>query len=252
MPLAGKDGWVQLGGTPTTVTLSAGSSDALGTLGWEAGTYTAGINSGVSVEGTSDLSSGFDWSTTPQDFNVQVNDGDVSNVSLTTATTSTEEVVSAIEAAAASAGLSTKFSLDDDETYVYLDYEVADGGAVKIAYLDNWSLSVTSDTAETSQFGKTGKEFINTATSWSGSGGGSLDITDTGQNWIVERFKSDVGLEKVEIHLGLETGEATNGEYNGDVLITGTEVSSAHADKVTFSFNFQGTGPIDYTQPSDE
>lgn len=107
----------------------------------------------------------------------------------------------------------------------------------KIGYIDNFSLSIEQGTAETSEFEDQWKTFIGTAKGFSGSFSGTFDYGDTyGQKAIVDELLDDGG----EVSLDLKTNM-------GLVLVCTAEVSNAtiggtHGDKISTSFNFQGTG----------
>ena len=107
----------------------------------------------------------------------------------------------------------------------------------KIGYIDNFSLSIEQGTAETSEFEDQWKTFIGTAKGFSGSFSGTFDYGDTyGQKAIVDELLDDDG----EVSLDLKTNM-------GLVLVCTAEVSNAtiggtHGDKISISFNFQGTG----------
>lgn len=107
----------------------------------------------------------------------------------------------------------------------------------KIGYIDNFSLSIEQGTAETSEFEDQWKTFIGTAKGFSGSFSGTFDYGDTyGQKAIVDELLDDGG----EVALDLKTNM-------GLVLVCTAEVSNAtiggtHGDKISISFNFQGTG----------
>ena len=107
----------------------------------------------------------------------------------------------------------------------------------KIGYIDNFTLSIEQGTAETSEFEDQWKTFIGTAKGFSGSFSGTFDYGDTyGQKAIVDELLDDGG----EVSLDLKTNM-------GLVLVCTAEVSNAtiggtHGDKISISFNFQGTG----------
>lgn len=107
----------------------------------------------------------------------------------------------------------------------------------KIGYIDNFSLNIEQGTAETSEFEDQWKTFIGTAKGFTGSFSGTFDYGDTyGQKAIVDELLDDGG----EVSLDLKTNM-------GLVLVCTAEVSNAtiggtHGDKISISFNFQGTG----------
>lgn len=109
-------------------------------------------------------------------------------------------------------------------------------GSNRIAYIDNYSISVEQGTAETSEFEDQWRQFIGTGKGWSGSFSGTFDYGDTnGQKAIVDDLIGNGGTVSLEFKTSL-----------GLVLVGTAEISNAtvggsHSDKITVSFNFQGT-----------
>lgn len=107
----------------------------------------------------------------------------------------------------------------------------------KIGYIDNFSLSIEQGTAETSEFEDQWKEFIGTAKGFSGSFSGTFDYADEdGQQAIVDGLIEEGGEVNLEFKTSL-----------GLVLVCVAAISNAtvggsHGDKISISFNFQGTG----------
>ena len=109
-------------------------------------------------------------------------------------------------------------------------------GSNRIGYIDNFSLSIEQGTSETSEFEDQWREFIGTGKGWSGSFSGTFDYGDTnGQKAIVDDLIGNGGVVSLEFKTSM-----------GLVLVGTAEISNAtiggsHADKITVSFNFQGT-----------
>ena len=109
-------------------------------------------------------------------------------------------------------------------------------GSYRIGYIDNYSLSIEQGTAETSEFEDQWRKFIGTAKGWSGSFSGTFDYGDTnGQKAIMDDLIGNGGTVSLEFKTSL-----------GLVLVGSAEISNAtvggsHSDKITVSFNFQGT-----------
>lgn len=107
----------------------------------------------------------------------------------------------------------------------------------KIGYIDNFSLSIEQGTAETSELEDQWKTFIGTAKGFSGSFSGTFDYGDTyGQKAIVDELLDDGGEVTLDLKVSM-----------GLVLVCTADVSNAtvagsHGDKISASFNFQGTG----------
>ena len=109
-------------------------------------------------------------------------------------------------------------------------------GANKIGYLDTYSLSIEQGTTETSKFDDQWKEFIGTAKGWSGSFSGTFDYADTdGQKAIIDDLIGNGG----EVTLAFKT--SMNLILIGDAQISNASVGGSHGDKITISFNFQGS-----------
>jgi len=109
-------------------------------------------------------------------------------------------------------------------------------GSYRIGYIDNYSLSIEQGTAETSEFEDQWRKFIGTAKGWSGSFSGTFDYGDTnGQKAIMDDLIGNGGTVSLEFKTSM-----------GLVLVGSAEISNAtvggsHSDKITVSFNFQGT-----------
>lgn len=109
-------------------------------------------------------------------------------------------------------------------------------GSNRIGYIDTYSLSIEQGTAETSEFEDQWRKFIGTGKGWSGSFSGTFDYGDTnGQKAIVDDLIANGGTVSLEFKTSL-----------GLVLVGGAEISNAtvggsHSDKITVSFNFQGS-----------
>lgn len=114
-------------------------------------------------------------------------------------------------------------------------------GTNKIGYLDTYSLSIEQGTVETSEFDDQWKKFIGTAKGWSGSFSGTFDYGDTnGQKSIMDDLIGNGG----DVTLALKTSMGL--VLVGDAQISNASVGGSHGDKITVSFNFQGTG--DFTK----
>lgn len=112
--------------------------------------------------------------------------------------------------------------------------------ATQIAYIDNFSLSIEAGTAETSQLGNQWREYIGTAKGWSGSFSGTFDYGDASQKGIVDDLVSANASNSVTLKF----------KVSGSLSVTGTawisnaSIGASHGDKITISFNFQGTGAL--------
>lgn len=112
-------------------------------------------------------------------------------------------------------------------------------GSNDVTYIDSFSLNMNIGNAETSQMGSEWKEFIATTKDWSGSASGTLDYADAAQKKFLDDFLANgsaaaVGKFKVASDLTLQ----------GNVNLTNIGINATHGDKVSISFNFQGTGAL--------
>ncbi|OPZ46816.1 MAG: Phage major tail protein 2 [Bacteroidetes bacterium ADurb.BinA104] len=112
-------------------------------------------------------------------------------------------------------------------------------GANKVAELSNWSLDLGTDTPETTNFDSNGwKEYIAGLKEWSGSAEGNWKMSDTnGQKAIQDAWRNGTTLN-------LEFRVNPTNKYAGSVLITSIGIETPVDDKVTVSFEFQGTAAL--------
>lgn len=110
-----------------------------------------------------------------------------------------------------------------------------------IGYIDNFSINVNIGSAETSGIGKTWKDFISTAQDWSGSMSGTFDYADLAQKAIVDKYI--VATPNQSPLVGIFTLSPTL-DVTGSFNATSIGSNITHGDKITISFNFQGTGSL--------
>ena len=112
-----------------------------------------------------------------------------------------------------------------------------------MAYTDAWSISPAIGTAEVTYYGLSSKAFISTLREWTATFSGTLDMSDTGQADVMDHFTSTATSTTVTLYLY----DRTTCFYSGTALITGANINSQVGDKVTYTWNFQGTGDLSYT-----
>lgn len=115
-----------------------------------------------------------------------------------------------------------------------------DLGSAKIGYIDNFSLSIEAGTSETSQLGDQWKQFIGTAKGWSGSFSGTFDYGDTQQKSIIDNLISANASTSVTLKLKVSAALT----LTGTAWVSNASVGASHGDKITISFNFQGSGAL--------
>ena len=112
--------------------------------------------------------------------------------------------------------------------------------STKIGYIDNFSLNVEAGTAEVSQLGDQWKEFIGTAKGWSGSFSGTFDYADASQKTIVDNLISANASTSVTLAFKVSASLT----LTGTAWISNGSIGGSHGDKITISFNFQGSGAL--------
>ncbi len=115
-----------------------------------------------------------------------------------------------------------------------------DLGSSKIGYIDNFSLSIEAGTAETSQLGDQWKEFIGTAKGWSGSFSGTFYGDTNGQKAIIDNLISANASTSVTLKFKVSASLT----LTGTAWVSNGSIGASHGDKITISFNFQGSGAL--------
>lgn len=123
------------------------------------------------------------------------------------------------------------------------DGHVAVGNTSALTYIDAWTLTPAIGTADVTYYGLSSKAFISTLREWTVSVSGTLDLSDTGQADVMDDFSSTASSTTITVYLF----DRTTCYYSGTALLTGASVNSQVADKVTYTWNFQGTGDLAYT-----
>lgn len=116
-----------------------------------------------------------------------------------------------------------------------------DGTTTKPAYVDSWALTGGIGTAEVTAYGDSAKAFVPTIREWSVTCAGALDRSDAKQLAVLNDFESTASSTTMTLRLYDSTSY-----WEGTGLITGETINSAVGDKVSFTFNFQGTGNLSY------
>lgn len=112
-------------------------------------------------------------------------------------------------------------------------------GTNDVAYIDSFSLSMNVGSAEVSSLGNEWKAFVATSKDWSGSASGTLDYTDAAQKKFMDDFiatGSASATAKFKV--------ASDLTLSGSINMTSLSINASHGDKVSVSFNFQGTGAL--------
>lgn len=108
----------------------------------------------------------------------------------------------------------------------------------KVAEIGNWSLDMSADDIDITSFDSQGwRERMQGIKEWSGAFEGNFDPTDTtGQAELINAWLSG---EAVTLELQVNASV----KFSGDALVT-PSIEAPVDDKVSFSCDFQGTGPL--------
>lgn len=111
------------------------------------------------------------------------------------------------------------------------------------AYIDQWSISQTVDTAETTTMGSEVKTYLSGQSDGTVSVSGLYDSTaSTGPDVTLAGL---IGLETTStFELGPEGGTTGKIKYSGECFLTGYEITVASQDVSKFTADFQCTGAI--------
>lgn len=129
--------------------------------------------------------------------------------------------------------------------YAGKDGQVSIGAAV-VAFMDTWSLTAGIGTAEVTAFGDNSKAFGQTIREWSGNFAGTMDRTDTDQADLMDQYE-DGTLASVSLRMYVNTATTETLYWLGSAKMSGMTVNSAIADKVSVSFEYQGSGDLSWT-----
>jgi len=116
-----------------------------------------------------------------------------------------------------------------------------DGTTTKPAYIDSWSLNPAIGTAEVTAYGDSAKAFISTIREWTVTCGGTLDKSDAKQDAALDQFASTASSTSWTLRLYDSTSY-----WTGSAYLTGATINSQVGDKVSVTYNFQGTGDLSY------
>ncbi|MDA8212161.1 MAG: phage tail tube protein [Clostridia bacterium] len=113
----------------------------------------------------------------------------------------------------------------------------------KVAEISGWSLDLGGDNIDTTNFDSNGwKEYLAGLKEWSGSAEGNFKFTDTtGQKAIYDAWAAGTSLS-AEFRLG-----TTSPKFSGAIFVSSVGIEDPVDDKITVTFDFQGSGALTYT-----
>lgn len=111
---------------------------------------------------------------------------------------------------------------------------------VAVDFGDGWSIDFGVDMSDISRQGQNWKESLPGLANWSGSFSGQLVLGNTEQKALHDNLVTATPGTKLTDMKFLING-STEG-WNGNVYVTGVQVSATIGDKVSVTVNFQGDG----------
>lgn len=111
------------------------------------------------------------------------------------------------------------------------------------AYVDQWSISNSVDTAESTTMGSEVKTYLSGQSDATLTVSGLYDSTaSTGPDVVLQGI---IGLETTStFELGPEGSTAGKVRYTGECFLTGYEITAAAQDVVKFTADFQVSGVV--------
>ena len=107
--------------------------------------------------------------------------------------------------------------------------------AQPVAQVKSYSITESTETAETTVMGNNSKTHVPTIKSWEGS----VDVVYNSQEFT----DTDLLPGGAEVALILYPA-GTGNNYNGSIIVTSMEVTGETADVVSATINFTGTGDL--------
>lgn len=115
-------------------------------------------------------------------------------------------------------------------------------GGTTIGNIDNATLTVTMDSAESTALGDTWKKYLTLAKGWQLTVSAKYDNTDAGATSLRTEFVSgDCVVTSVTMY------ETASCIFQGDTIVTNYSEGAAVNAPDTFSVTFQGNGTLSYT-----
>ena len=113
-------------------------------------------------------------------------------------------------------------------------------GGNQVAETTNWSLDIGTDTIDTTAHGDEWRKFIAGLKNWSATIEANWDMSDVNG----QKALQDALLGGTKVTLQLYVG---SNYYSGEAYITRISVGVPVGDKVSVTFEAQGTGQLTYT-----
>jgi len=133
-------------------------------------------------------------------------------------------------------------------------------GQQTVGQLSNWTLTVTNNTQETTEFGDDWQEFARTTLSFSARASGYFEPDDAtmGQDELMEALITDFTGDRagsgdqegiLQAQFFVDDASATNlkGGFFGNVLVESADISAAVGDLIRVDYSLRGAGQLKYS-----
>jgi len=128
------------------------------------------------------------------------------------------------------------------KTFTVAALKINGTSGTSVGNLDNASLTVTMDSAESTALGDTWKKYLTLAKGWTLTVSGKYDNTDAGATSLRTEFVSgDCVVTSVTMY------ETASCYFMGDTVVTNYSEGAAVNGPDTYSITFQGNGTLSYT-----
>jgi len=117
---------------------------------------------------------------------------------------------------------------------------------VTIAGIDNWNLTIGARKDETTAYGDSAEEFLQTVKFWNGSFTGMFQTNDTQQFAIIDQFETSGTLGSFKIKL-FATSIL---HFDGSIIVDEINITGNVKESKKFGANFTGTGNFTRTTTS--
>ena len=128
------------------------------------------------------------------------------------------------------------------KTFTVANVKINGAAGTAIGNLDNASLTVTMDTAESTSLGDSWKKYLSLAKGWQLTISAKYDNTDDAATSLRTEFVSgDCVVTSVTMY------ETASCYFQGDTIVTNYSEGAAVNAPDTFSVTFMGNGTLGYT-----
>ena len=128
------------------------------------------------------------------------------------------------------------------------------GSSDPVAYMDQWTINGEIGTADITAYGNASVARTNLLRGWTATFGGTLDDSDGDQRTLLDQFE-DGTIATVTLRFYANVGTTVYGVgaigstsefWEGAAIMQSADVNSQVAEKVSLTFNVQGTSGLSW------